>query len=313
MLRLCNKAEPLVKRSDGRDSYHMGVLMRFKAKALRIHSRFIKARIAALESLRILDKVSGRGEDYIHGLIVLIEILLDDKDYEEGINRVREALSLHPADPGFYSQILNLQVLILIELAEYKEAREVHEELLATSLLREPESSNHAFNCISAGMLYAELNQMEKASRLASEALGILQKTLGPSHQNTQTALSNLKAYQQALTDPAIKEKLVPTKNRMCNIEKCGNIERAMSRCMSCMTFYVCKEHEGKINEHVSVCPKFPDVLPGEKKLFKIVKCRRCRKETKLMKCSVCESVWYCGATCQKEDWKRHKLFCGKK
>ena len=82
---------------------------------------------------------------------------------------------------------------------------------------------------------------------------------------------------------------------------------------MKCLSFYLCKEHEGLIKEHVIMCPKFPDVLSDEKKLDKIVKSRQCRKETMLMKCSVCDNVWYCGAECQNKDWKRHKLFCGKK
>jgi len=29
-----------------------------------------------------------------------------------------------------------------------------------------------------------------------------------------------------------------------------------------------------------------------------------------LKKCAGCKSAWYCGAECQKADWKRHKLLC---
>jgi hypothetical protein len=86
-----------------------------------------------------------------------------------------------------------------------------------------------------------------------------------------------------------------------------------MDRCDLCKAHYLCKEHREHIEEHVHLCPKFPDELYEEKGLEKIVKCRRCRMETKLMKCSVCEKVSYCGAKCQKEDWGRHKLFCKKK
>ena len=30
------------------------------------------------------------------------------------------------------------------------------------------------------------------------------------------------------------------------------------------------------------------------------------------LKCSVCNSVWYCNVQCQKKDWKSHKQCCGK-
>ena len=101
--------------------------------------------------------------------------------------------------------------------------------------------------------------------------------------------------------------------DRICSISGCNIAQARMNRCLKCLSFYLCKEHGKLIHEHVSVCPKFPDVLPDEEKLKKITKCRRCRKQTKLMKCAVCEKVKYCSAKCQKEDWKRHKLFCRKK
>jgi len=43
-------------------------------------------------------------------------------------------------------------------------------------------------------------------------------------------------------------------------------------------------------------------------------KCFSCQKEeeedAKLMTCSRCKMVRYCSATCQKADWKKHKLIC---
>ena len=129
----------------------------------------------------------------------------------------------------------------------------------------------------------------------------------------TRNAREFLVKYQKALTDPDLKNQLASKSDRMCSIDGCNTVKEKMNRCLKCLSFYMCKKHEKLIHEHVVVCSKFPDVLPDEEELKKIVKCRRCRKESKLMKCAVCESVWYCGATCQKEDWKRHKLFCGKK
>ena len=138
-------------------------------------------------------------------------------------------------------------------------------------------------------------------------------KTFGPSHSSTQDARDDLTCYQRALIDPALKKKIASESHRMCSADGCHTVQNKMNRCLKCLTHYLCKKHEKLIHDHFVVCPKFPDVLPDEEELKKIVKCRRCRKETKLMKCSVCESVWYCGAMCQKEDWKRHKVFCGKK
>ena len=40
-------------------------------------------------------------------------------------------------------------------------------------------------------------------------------------------------------------------------------------------------------------------------------KCQVCEKtEGKLLKCAGCEKVFYCGAECQKKDWKEHKPVC---
>ena len=39
--------------------------------------------------------------------------------------------------------------------------------------------------------------------------------------------------------------------------------------------------------------------------------CARCGKEgEKLLRCSICKDVWYCGPACQKAAWKGHKKKC---
>lgn len=38
-------------------------------------------------------------------------------------------------------------------------------------------------------------------------------------------------------------------------------------------------------------------------------KCRYCKKSAK-RRCSGCQRAWYCNRTCQKADWKKHKLDC---
>ena len=209
---------------------------------------------------------------------------------------------------------MNLEAILLMELERYQEAlvaREKHMELC----LQEygPNHPEYATSLLNTAQLYSKLKQMQPAADLGTKAVAIFMKTYGPSHPSTQQAQDDLALYRKALMDPGLKNELAPTKNRMCNIDGCHSVEESMERCLACKAHYLCKDHTKRINEHVSVCPKFPDVLPDEKKLEKIVKCRRCRKQTKLMKCGKCGNVWYCGATCQKEDWKRHKVFCGKK
>ena len=316
VLRLCDQVEPLVRRVRGSESEGMALLMRRRAEAFRALKRFTEARLAALQGMKILEQLPGRGTCYIYGLLTLVDILRDEGDFEGGLEHIVEARSLLPSDEDSaqLANVLNTHAILLVKVGRFQEALEIILKHMALSLrLNGPNHPDYASCCFNAAGLYAKLNQMHEAIDLMEKALAIYMKTFGPSHPSTQLARNNLADYQKALTDPAMKKHFVKTRHRMCSIDDCHSIEEGMNRCMSCGTHYLCKKHEGKINEHVPVCPKFADLLPDEKKGRTIVKCRRCRKETKLMKCSVCESVWYCGATCQKEDWKRHKLFCGKK
>ena len=41
-------------------------------------------------------------------------------------------------------------------------------------------------------------------------------------------------------------------------------------------------------------------------------KCTVCGKKSNTKKCNGCYFVWYCGSTCQREDWKNHKDLCQK-
>jgi hypothetical protein len=316
VLRLCDQREPLVRRVNGTESDGMAILMNRRAQAFRSLKRFSEARSAALESMRIYEQVSGRSKGYINGLLTLANISRDEGDFEGGLKHIEQARSLLPPneDSDQLANVLNMHSLLLENLGRFQEALEIRLKDMALSLrVNGPNHPEFATSCHNTAMLYGQLNQMQKAIDLAEKALAIRVETFGPSHPFTQNARGNLAVYRQALTDPEVKKHYVKTRHRMCSIDDCHSIEKGMNRCMSCGTHYLCKKHEGKINEHVSVCPKFADVLPEEDTFKKILKCRRCRKQTKLMKCSICESVWYCGATCQKEDWKRHKVFCGKK
>ena len=305
-----------MRRVEGPESENMALLLRRRAKAFFSLKRFAKARAAARQSMEIHEQLSGRSEGYIDGLVTLADISRAEGDFEGGLRSIEEARSLIPSDDDsdHLGNVLNMHALLLEKLGRFQEALEIRLKLLDLDLrLNGPSHPQYAVSCHNTAVLFAKLNQMQDAIDFEEKTLAIYMKTFGPSHEVTLRIQKELASYQLALTDPAMKKRFVKTRDRMCSVDNCHSIEKGMNRCMSCGTHYLCKKHEGKINEHVSVCPKFADLLPDEKKGKPIVKCRRCRKETKLMKCSVCEGVWYCGATCQKEDWKRHKLFCGKK
>ncbi|KAJ7198767.1 hypothetical protein GGX14DRAFT_699938 [Mycena pura] len=51
-----------------------------------------------------------------------------------------------------------------------------------------------------------------------------------------------------------------------------------------------------------TMCGSYECVTPGGAML----------STSQLNGCSACHSVFYCGKTCQKRDWKRHKPFCKK-
>ena len=315
VLRECDKLEPLVKRVLGTESSEMAIFLRFRADALGKLGRFAQAKVAALESMRIAERVSGRGDEYAMGLNSLAEICCREGDFVAGLKHIREAGSLVSAENlDLLVNLLNMEAVLLGNLGRYQEALVAREKDKEISLrIYGPDHPSFATSLTNTSQLYATLKQMQPAVDLTTQAVAIRLKSLGPSHPHTQDALNDLALYREALTNPGLKNELAPTKNRMCNINGCHTVEESMERCLACKAHYLCKDHTKLINEHVSVCPKFGDLLPGEKKLEKIIKCRRCRKEVKLMKCAVCESVWYCGAQCQKDDWKRHKVFCGKK
>ena len=221
---------------------------------------------------------------------------------------------LPPLEDELFLNVLNVHASLLKSTERYQEALLVREKQLAMSLRVEgPDHPQYATSCMNAANLYTRLKQIDQAIEMAKKALAIRTKTFGASHPLTQSTQATLAEFRQTRSDPEISGRLVSKSDRMCNVKGCQIVKKKMSRCMRCLSFYLCKKHEGKIDEHIVVCLNSPDVLPDEKKLDKIVKCRRCRKQTKLMKCAVCKSVWYCGAQCQKDDWKRHKVFCGKK
>jgi tetratricopeptide (TPR) repeat protein len=305
-----------VNRLHGKISSEMAELLYRRAIALNGLRRFKEARSAAAALLRIVDKVFGQGEQYADGLMILAGISYQERKVEEGLKYIEEARSLMKpeGDPDLLAGLLNLHALLLTDMKQYQKAVLVREEEMALTLrLYGPNHPEYANSLANSALLYAKLKQTDRAVDLMTKALEIRTKTFGPSHFMTQETQKFLALFRKSLIDPEMKKAIASESHRVCSVDGCNIVQNKMNRCLKCLSFYMCKEHGKLIHEHVVVCPKFPDVLPDEEELNKIVKCRRCRKESKLMKCAVCESVWYCGATCQKEDWKRHKLFCGKK
>ena len=316
VLRLCKRLEPDVIRNFGLDATTLATVLMRKARALLKLERFKEAQVAGLECLRITILADGKqGDTYILGLLTLAEIANDEERNEEGLKYILEARALLGPDSESTHMMsaLNLHALFLFALGFHQDALIIRNQALALSYRVEgPDHPGYAMSCLNTARFYSQLNQFERGIELLNEALAIFTKTLGPSHTSTQATRNSLVAFHDAQSDKKMRHIVVKTLNRMCSIPQCNNVEQAMDRCTSCERHYLCKEHKKLITKHVPLCPKFEDLLPSEKKLAAIIKCRRCRKQTKLMKCSVCEKVWYCSAQCQKDDWKRHKLFCRK-
>ena len=183
-----------------------------------------------LESLRIDELVSGRGDDCARGLNSLAEICCSEGNFGAGLKYIQEARSLVPADDfNLLGNVLNSEAYFLLTLERYQEALLVREKLKDLCLRQYgPNHPNYATSLINTAILYAKLKQMSLAVDLASKAVAMFLKILGPSHPYTQNAQNDLADFQKALTDPEMKEQLV-SKSRMCNIDGCNTVKENMS------------------------------------------------------------------------------------
>eukprot|EP01121_Diplochlamys_sp_Union-15-3_P017735 TRINITY_DN6306_c0_g1_i1.p1 TRINITY_DN6306_c0_g1~~TRINITY_DN6306_c0_g1_i1.p1 ORF type:complete len:155 (-),score=23.66 TRINITY_DN6306_c0_g1_i1:38-502(-) len=43
-----------------------------------------------------------------------------------------------------------------------------------------------------------------------------------------------------------------------------------------------------------------------------MLKCAACSKSDKVLTCTACKSIYYCGPEHQKSDWSKHKIICPK-
>ena len=109
----------MVKRVHGNESSEMATLLGRRADALR-ELGFAQARTAILESLRISELVSGRGNEYATGLHSLADICHREGNLAAGLKHVQEARSLVSADnSGLLWKILNSEARFLMELERY--------------------------------------------------------------------------------------------------------------------------------------------------------------------------------------------------
>ena len=308
--------EPLIRRENGDVLGDMVDLMGTRAQAFRELKRFDDARAAALKCFRFYEESSGENTGNIAGQYELTLISYDEGDLDMYLGQLEElrCLMRPKYDIEERASTLDRHATLLVRVERYQEAVSVREEHLNIVLLEYgADQLEYATSCIDFARLYAQLKQLDKAVEMASIGVKIRRESLGASNILTLQACDDLQIFQRARLDPVLKKKIALESYRLCNISKCGKVEKKMAICTHCNSYYLCKAHHETINEHMPVCPNHPDALWAERKVDEILKCRRCRKETKLMKCSVCGNVWYCGAQCQNEDWKRHKLVCGKK
>ena len=310
----------MTKKSLNIGDQRLGQLLYYKGHAFYNLERFPEARVSALESLtsfrehyrdtRFFDD-DGRVE-FTDALLLLAGIASGEGDFLAQLAYAEEGSALlHRRQPERFG-LLYIQASALERLGRFSEALVVCEESMQIALeLFGPVSTELGATCKLKAFIFGDLKDFGRALKAIERAIAISTETHGPLAPETIAARQTAAVFQQELSYSPIELLAISKETSVCSTLKCKQI--GSDQCSFCNLYFVCNEHEEEICEHVFVCPKFPDDLPGDEELKKIVKCRRCRKETKLMKCSVCEKVSYCGASCQKEDWKRHKVFCGKK
>ena len=187
IMRVCDDAEPGLRRVYGYESAEMTLLLRRRAEALRGLKQFDKARNTADESIRIAKKL-GLCSYHIDALIIIADILYKQGKFGEELKVVLEARSLLPPT-GILStraRLLDTHSQCLICLDRYQEALMVRKEALALALrIHGPNHPLYAAFCHNTAYLYAKLNQQAEAIDLEKVAVAIYEKTLGASHSST--------------------------------------------------------------------------------------------------------------------------------
>ena len=235
----------------------------------------------------------------------------------EWVKKLRELDLERISDVGFIDEVFARIIGVCQDLKLYVEAVVASERWMRVSKEDSPMS------CLCAcAKRYAEFCCFYRAISLATAhqthwtRVWIPKSSSGMTRQlRAEFAAGERHAvlkYREAIVDPLVRAEFEKTTFRLCSIDKCTQVYEKMHRCLACKCFYVCKSHLDAIDDHMAECFMISDELPDEKDANVITSCRRCRKETKLMKCGACGDVWYCGKECSRADWFRHKRHCKK-
>ena len=219
---------------------------------------------------------------------------------------VEEARALLKSDTEkLWEEALTLHVEALQNLDQCEKAATVSEELVVFRQKKYGVSSQELVrSCHRTVLLWVAADNFVRAVEFATKAVDIEVKLLGPKDPAVIASRKRLDFLKFRM--------LKPEEKPACSLPNC--LDETEIQCPHCKAFQVCLSHKPHISEHLPLCPKLgDDAFSDDDDKLRKVKCRRCRKETKLKKCAGCALVRYCGAECQNADWKRHKQFCGKK
>jgi hypothetical protein len=89
----------------------------------------------------------------------------------------------------------------------------------------------------------------------------------------------------------------------------------SLNVCSFCLAY--CDNKKNKI-DHYEDCPLTQEDIKCRNRIIKNMNkersCSNCfsvgGEKGKLLACSGCSTVFYCGNKCQKEDWRKHKKDC---
>lgn len=89
----------------------------------------------------------------------------------------------------------------------------------------------------------------------------------------------------------------------------------SLNVCGYCLAY--CDNNKNKII-HFDDCPLVKDEITHRNRIVKNMNRERCcancdsvgGKDGRLLACSGCSTVFYCGSKCQKENWSSHKKDC---
>jgi len=113
---------------------------------------------------------------------------------------------------------------------------------------------------------------------------------------------SEIEMYHMSFVRKNMRSKLENVSNK----GNYANIEEFLQK------FESWTPEQGLLHPHPYIGRLFKEIKVSEN-LFGIDienQCKLCCKSQNLQRCSKCKKSKYCSIECQKEDWKKHKLYC---